>query len=138
MSRGIEMRAFKNGLETPGRVRGAGSGPALLRGSPGAGHARSEAASTARLSAASRAFIPAVWPCPALLVASLWGLWRPGVPAGHARASDRASSRCRWECVWEGVWGRGNALSGESPASGVPVPWPWSLAIISRFTLGYL
>lgn len=67
--------------------------PCSLAG-PGAGHARSEAASTARLGAASRAFIRAVWPCPALRVASLWALWRPSVHAGRARASNLCSSGC--------------------------------------------
>lgn len=65
---------------------------------------------------------PCLYPRPAHLLASLWGLRRPGVPAGHAHTS----SRCRWEGVWEGVWGRSNALSGESPASGVPVLGPGS------------
>lgn len=68
--------------------------PCCLAGC-GAGHARREAASTARPGAASRAFVRAVWQCPALLVASLWALWRPSVHAGRARAS----SQCRWGCV---------------------------------------
>lgn len=62
----------------------------------GAGHARSEA------DARPDSVLPAVplsvlsgraQPCSSL--PSLWGLWRPSVPAGRARAS----SPCRWECV---------------------------------------
>ena len=55
--RGIEMRTFKTGLETPGRVRGTGSGPALLPGRP---QCQQRAVHTVGLRARAMPVLPAV------------------------------------------------------------------------------
>lgn len=68
------MGTFKNGLETPGRARGADAGSASLPGRPRRWWqaARGGAASKANASAAGRAFIRAARLCPALLLTSVW------------------------------------------------------------------
>lgn len=119
MDRGIEIRAFKNGLETPGEVRGAGSGPALLPGSPGA------AMHTARLQARPDPVLPAVplsvplsvpLPVPLSVPLSvplpvLSGRAHPSrpVPVGavEAECSLWECPCLKPECVSQGVGGRG-------------------------------
>lgn len=103
--------------------------PCALAG-PDAGHAGSEAAGSV---------LPAV-PLSVCLA----------VPSPSRRfpvAAAEAVCSC-WACpclepVQVGVFLRGcvgqrHALRRESQAPGVPVPWPWFLAIISRFSLGCL
>lgn len=115
-------------------MRGAGSGPALLPGrlwcwsctQGGCRHGQ------------TRCCQPCLCPC-CLAVPSLARRF----PLGAVEAECS-----RWACpclkpVQMGMClrvcvGQRHALSRESQASGVPLPWPWFLASISRFTVWYL
>lgn len=129
----IEKRAFKNGFETPGTVRGAGAGPALLLAGPDAGSRPCRRVGKAKPSATGRAFIRAVQLCPTLVVASLWRLQRLHVNARGCPCLKPSAGGSVFERRVHGAKAR--------PRQGKPIPGCPSasalLPIISRFTLGY-